>query len=183
VSIYKEQHALKTNFNKVHIFCDVDGVINVYPDAPYKLEEGSVAIAFEGEVRVFPLHWRKEVTDFFSDISPSEVEFVWLTTWRSHAPKALDPMWGISSRGFLEWDNKNQDYEQSQKGIALQEWAEQHPKTPFIWIDDVALKSWDSLSFSSREDVLGIMPYGWDGIALSNIEAMKEFIKKNSKGK
>lgn len=171
----------KTNLNKVHIFCDVDGVINVYPDAPYRLEKGQVAITVDDSAKVFPLHWRKEVSDFFSEISHSEIEFVWLTTWRNYAPKVLDPLWNITSRGFMPWENKLSDYSHAFKGIALEEWSLANPKVPFIWIDDIALRSWESHSFADRDDVLGIMPYSGDGLSDENLKDIRAFIDKHSK--
>jgi hypothetical protein len=171
----------KTNLNKVHIFCDVDGVINIYPDAPYRLEKGQVAVTVDGTAQVFPLHWRKEVSDFFSELSHVEVEFVWLTTWREYAPKVLDPLWNITSKGFMPWDNKLNDYHQHYKGLALEEWAKAHPRTPFIWIDDIALRSWETHSFSDRENVLGIMPYSGDGLTDDNLSKIKEFIELHKK--
>ena len=172
---------LKTDLSKVHIFCDVDGVINIYPDAPYRLEKGSVAVTVDDSAKVFPLHWRREVSDFFSELSHGQVEFVWLTTWRHYAPKVLDPLWNITSKGFLQWENKLQDYNQVFKGIALEEWAAAHPKTPFIWIDDIALRSWEGLSFANRDDVLGIMPYSGDGLTEDNLAFIKDFVKKHNK--
>lgn len=170
-----------TNTRKVHIFCDVDGVINVYPDAPYRLEKSQVAITVEDRAQVFPLHWRKEVTDFFSEISHNnDVEFVWLTTWREYAPKVLDPVWNISSKGFMPWENKLSDYTQMFKGVALDSWAKANPKTPFIWIDDIALKTWSALTFAKRSDVLGIMPYSGDGLTDENLKVIKDFIIKHA---
>lgn len=168
----------KTDPRKVHVFCDVDGVINIYADAPYRLEKGNVAITVDDRAQVFPLHWRKEVTDYLSEISHMEIEFVWLTTWREYAVKSLDPLWNIASKGFMPWDNKLSDYSQVYKGIALEAWSIQNPKTPFIWIDDIALRSWESLAFAKRENVLGIMPYSGDGLTDDNIHRMKEFIAK-----
>lgn len=84
--------------------------------------------------------WDSEVGARLAALSHSPyVDFVWLTDWRVSAPHALDKLLGINSVGYLDWQRKFSDYNQTFKRHAILEEQEESP-SKFIWIDDRANK-------------------------------------------
>jgi hypothetical protein len=133
----------------LRLYCDVNGVIQPGVRSEEELQE-RFPDAIEIDVLPHhswedPLHldrgmfwWDKEVIDRLAALSRSpHVDLVWLTDWRVSAPYSLDSLLGIESIGFLDWQRKFTDYNQSFKRRAIIEEQEQSP-SKFIWVDDRA---------------------------------------------
>lgn len=133
----------------IRLYCDVNGVIQPGIRSEEELQkrfpEAKVIDALPHYGWEDPLHyergqfwWDKEAMDRLAALSKSpHIDFVWLTDWRVSAPYTLDEMLGIKSIGFLDWERKFTDYNQSFKRRAILEEQEKSP-SKFIWIDDRA---------------------------------------------
>lgn len=132
------------------LYVDVDGVIMPYTyseeefnalDEQVQIEVYSTKPTPLGEVPetvIGNFGFNTFVAEKLSEWSKrDDVDFVWLTAWRSNAPLALDDVLHVDSVGYLPWQMKMADYQQSFKGVAIVEDQEKNP-SKFVWIDDVA---------------------------------------------
>lgn len=141
----------QVNPEAIRIYLDVNGV--VIPD----LESAEEYENFSGVKMAVPtikqnygwdpdepltektaIWFNEEVIHRLATLSRDpRVVVVWLTDWRISAPLSLDKAMGIESIGYLDWQRKFTDYNQSFKGVAIREDQKSSP-SKFIWIDDRA---------------------------------------------
>jgi len=169
---------------KVQIYCDVDGVINI-PPSPHTgngYDSGALLTIKQNmgygqteDIEV-EIRWRSFVIDFFRE---ANADFHWLTSWDQNAVDVLDPLLQLNSKGFIPWSKKFSDFSQSFKGRAIEQLQQANP-TPFIWIDDIATGNYKRLSFGKRKDILVIQTDPEIGIADEDMTQMAAFIKTNS---
>lgn len=162
------------------LFCDVDGVVNVPKGSHDNLIETPFRF-LEGLPKFFnykTFRHRPEVENFIKTI---EAEFVWLTAWQKFAPVSLDKLFERDSDGYLPWEHNFikwfTDRKHYYKSVALNEWVEDNPNRPFIWIDDYAVQFADQYDFAQREDVLIIKPETNVGLTDEHINKINKFVK------
>lgn len=172
----------------IRLYCDVNGVIQPGMRSQEELNErypdAQVIDALPHYGWEDPLHyergkfwWDIEAMDRLAALSRSpHIDFVWLTDWRVSAPYTLDEMLGIKSIGFLDWERKFTDHNQSFKRRAIIEEQEVSP-AKFIWIDDRANLSYGGAPhpFADEKD-----DYEWEydkeGNESNSSEAYEELI-------
>lgn len=154
----------------IRLYLDVDGVIK--PSVRSK-EELDARFPQAVELDVLPpyswldplplkrglFYWDKEAIARLAALSHSpHVDIVWLTDWRVSAPHALDELLGIKSVGFLDWERKFSDYNQSFKRVAIQDEQKESP-SKFVWVDDRANMPYGGAShpFAQEND-----DFDWD---------------------
>lgn len=120
----------------VNFFCDVDGCVNA-PEAPEAVLRAEVPWVAQtlGKpmVRTEEVFLTPHVVDFFSSLDTTKVNLWWLTGWKDNAPRELDPLLGVKSAGWVNWDNKLPN--EGGKLLALKEFLKDNPH-PFVWVDD-----------------------------------------------
>lgn len=162
------------------IFCDVDGVINVPKESHDNLIETPFKM-LEGLPKIFnykTFRHRPEVETFIQSIN---TDFVWLTAWQKFAPVSLDKLFQFNSNGYLPWEHNFikwfTDRKHYFKSVALNQWVENNPDKPFVWIDDYAVQFADQYNFSKRDDVIIVQPETHVGLTDKHIQTINNFVK------
>jgi hypothetical protein len=170
---------------KIRIFLDVDSTI-VMPKSPLinNCDSGAtVTINFKNKdgknfTRVEDLRWNSKVISFFSNLE--NVDIWWLTGWKEDAVLILDPLFNISSAGWLNWNFSDPNLEEGKLVSLLEKLKENN--APFIWLDDTLnvnpKKSLTDLSQFGKNLLIAPDPdFGLRDFELQNIS---NFIKENS---
>lgn len=169
----------------IRLYVDVNGVVEPIATEE-ELAKGDLEIAeidaipnlsWEDEVTLNHgrFWWNKPVIERLAALSRHpKVDFVWLTDWRVGAPHALDPLLGIESVGYLDWQRKFSDYGQSFKRVAIEEEQEEAP-SKFIWVDDRANEY-------EIEDVdyLNIVTNGRIGLTMAEMDIIEAWVEANA---
>lgn len=169
--------------NRVKVFSDVDSVIVLSEEDADHVEgltTGEVSFVsvntFGNTVKtVRELWWHEEIVNFFRS-TPAEIW--WLTGWREDATKLLDPLWNVTSAGWVNWDKEALSRSEVEKKHALLNQMKDDD-SPFIWIDDIAISS---ITDSPEDDIfwsdrcLLIIPEQGVGLTSSHVKLMEEFI-------
>jgi hypothetical protein len=168
---------------KPTIYCDVDGVLNVYSkDAALR---SVIARRRTPSVGLYlpkvPLRfkWYEHIVNEIVNELSAFVDFKWLTTWNDDAVRIIEPLTGIRSSGFLDYRMRLKEAgSQSQKYTVLKAHQLTNP-SPFIWIDDVATKNYREEDWVGHHDHLIIRTNPRFGLTMENLESMKEFLNNH----
>lgn len=166
---------------KPTIYCDVDGVLNVYSkDINLKsIIARRRTPSLGAYLPKVPLRfkWYEEIVNEIVNEFAALVDFKWLTTWNDDAVKIIEPLTGIRSSGFLNYQMKLKEAgSQSQKYTVLKAHQLINP-SPFIWIDDVATKHYKEEDWAGHHDHLIIRTNRKIGLTMEHLGTMKEFLK------
>lgn len=176
---------MNTLNKKVTVYCDVDGVLNV--------KRKSVGHSAEKAFRKLPLlagkilpkvnlwfRWQEEIIRKFSDeIIGGDTLFVWLTTWNYEAVSTVEPLTGLISHDVLEYRMRFHELKtQRRKYLLLKEHQKINP-SPFIWIDDVATRSYRESDWEDSHPHLIIRPSSTFGITEKELMQITEFMKQH----
>lgn len=182
----------------IRLYLDVDGVVSPFvrtvedmaerfPEAP-EVSFIPVGLPWSGEVQLVTglFAYDPTITQRLSDLSHSPlVDVVWLTSLRANAPMVLDELLNIKSLGYLPWQMKMADYAQSFKQVAIVEEQEEYP-SKFIWIDDVANKTYADSPLFYPEDIiadnqyLSITTNSFAGLTHSQLDLVDKWIAANT---
>lgn len=168
--------------SSVTIYCDVDGVLNVR-----RKSSGHMAEKIARKLplllgRVLPrvrlwFRWQEEIIlKFVEQVKTSESMFVWLTTWNHEAVSTIEPLTGLVSNEVLEYKMRFSELTNQRHKYALLKKHQAVNPSPFIWIDDVATRSYRADDWSADHPHLIIRPHSAFGISTSDIEKITNFI-------
>jgi hypothetical protein len=166
---------------KPTIYCDVDGVLNVYSkDNNLK---SVIARRRTPSVGLYlpkvPLRfkWYENIANEIVNELAAFVDFKWLTTWNDDAVRIIEPLTGIRSSGFLNYRMRlSEAGSQVKKYAVLKEHQLLNP-SPFIWIDDVATKHYREEDWTGHHDHLIIRTNRKLGLTMEHLDSMKDFLK------
>lgn len=171
----------------IRIYSDVDGVLLPFHlGVANRLGDTEKSILIKSNVD--PLASYTKNVLFFSDIisgvssisKKSELDFVYLSGWRSDAVTILDDLLDIESRGFLAWPNISHDFQHDHKGNSLRA-AESliDDSGLVVWVDDFAIRESiveDILSIHPGKKVLAIQTVSDVGLTLDQLQEILDFI-------
>lgn len=120
------------------------------------------------------IFWNKETQQFLRVIEHS-VEIVWLTGWKHNIP-AIEKTFNLQPHQWLDWKVTS---DESGKLEALHEFLLNHPETPFIWADDVAIKeNMQDICILPKNRLL-LTPEASTGLTSTELQSITEFIQKH----
>lgn len=169
---------------KFTIYCDVDGVFNVYHNSE-KLNKIIVkrklpSLGLYLPKIPLPFKWYEDISnDFVNRILSKHSPYLhWLTTWNHDAITIVEPLTGIKSTSYIEYRmTLKETTTQAYKYDLLKNHQRNNP-TPFIWIDDIATKNYKEQDWLEHPKHLVIQPSTKYGLTLENIETMERFISE-----
>lgn len=173
---------------KVRMYLDVDGCINAFRFTDLESSlwgETSTGIGHvepeSDNPRQYNIIWHQEMVE---SLRALDIDLVWLTTWRSDAPKSIGKLigWGEDARVLHPLDGITRFPSIYWKYAALIQDQKDDP-APFIWVDDELdnFERWVDEEFEALESQsLIVAPNSILGISPRNVEDMREFIKQVS---
>ena len=178
----------------IAIYCDFDGVINFFGDAGLRDPErhftdiryGHVDLPeVYGERRYAQLQWAHELVQRMNKLTEEhDVEFIWLTAWRSTAMSILKPMTKLKATRTILWDYVKGDHTHKYKLHGLVDDLEDNTYEGFVWIDDFAADDWKNRDiFPWQTPSLVIEPTPGFGISRLQMAHIEEFVKKIEKSR
>lgn len=126
--------------NRVRVYCDVDGVVRpeFETETGYMKADVRETIHIEELDKPYTFVSYSHIIERIRELSQRpDLDFVWLTSWRDKAPRYLDPLFGIESLGYLDFDLRMSDYSQMFKRTAIIKDQKKNPSS-FVWLEDVA---------------------------------------------
>lgn len=158
------------------MFLDVDGVLNAFRKSPW---------AETTKTRVYPSGYEHGLLIQTSPLLGQrllelEVDIHWLTTWREEANVHISPLVGLpQDLPVVQWDRKlGEGWSITGKGQAINQWREENPDHPFIWVDDEHLG--DPLGVipvvDDRGDHLIVGPHGAEGLLPEHIGQIEDWV-------
>lgn len=164
---------------KVVLYLDNDGVMNINQSQSFSdLKMVMVAPLDEPNTK-YKIRWSPTAIEHLNSFN---IEIVWLSSWKASGPEILDPLYGLNSSGFLDWDYQKGDYFDAGKYRALMADQAANPR-PFIWADDVATCNFKSSVWRkqmNREDFLILQTSERFGLNVHHLTKMAEFIQNYS---
>lgn len=148
--------------HNVHMFVDVDGVLNIFGD-PKCYHDGTDAdlesmhplyntsTCYKADVldsvkpsnRYYEILWSHEmIHDLKTIIESPSVDFSWLTSWYPFTDEIINPLFDMSYDDnpdviidtVSDWMHFHQSY--YDKYNYVKRYVSKHPDNPIIWIDD-----------------------------------------------
>lgn len=166
---------------RVRVFLDVDGVINL-PfskewNADLEVEVPFVKTLANGSVmrRTEDVRLNSTALTFLKSLS-AKADIFWLTGWKDAAPNAFDSIIGMESKGWLDWSMKVEDFFETGKLKALQDFQNADP-APFVWVDDIATAGLTGEAIGFK-DALLIQTDEFAGLTLEHMEMINHFVMK-----
>jgi len=168
------------------LFTDVDGVINILV-RPQFVEKYQVwPTVMEGTANGYIIQWSPEMIEALNQlVADFDLDHLWLTTWRADAAPKIGAMVGFGSESdFLPWFRGFSDYSSLRgKVLALIEWAQENPGTPFVFIDDEFFS--DDFGGSRAESIrrAGGLPVGSDprsALSPENIAEIRTYLTEKT---
>lgn len=157
---------------RIKIYADVDGTLNVYQ------YQRHLTADVEARGYTIPVRWNEEVIERLAKISQLDsVEWWWLTAWGQDARDVLDPLWGIESTGVMDWGEEPGDALHRSKWLPVRADQDAH-RTPFVWMDDMALRDLTPDEFVTREDALFLSCNELIGIQPEDVDRIDAFIER-----
>ena len=163
------------------LYLDHDGVVNIYQSQCFRDLEKTFVRSLDEPDKDYKVRWSPTL---IRELNNFDIEIVWLSSWKKSGPVVLDPLYGLNSNGFLDWEYRKGDYFDAGKYRALQEDQARNPR-PFIWADDVATRNFKSSVWRKnlgREDFLILQTSERFGLNIRHLDKMDEFIKKVDSG-
>lgn len=170
--------------NEITIYCDVDGVFNVYHQnnalTKTMLRRRLPSLGVYLPKLPLPFIWYEEISDLFvkNILVKHSPNLHWLTTWNDDAVSLIEPLTGIKSTSVIPYHMGLKEVTtQAYKYSLLKEHQTQNP-TPFIWIDDIATKNYREEDWVQHPAHLVIQPMTKYGLTIKDIEKMEIFIER-----
>lgn len=173
----------------IAVYCDFDGVINFFGDAELRdperqfadIKTGQVPHPRKnGEVHYTQLQWSNELVKRMNSLTKEhDVEFIWLTAWRSSGMTILKPMTNLNASRTILWEWFEDDYSHKYKLHGLVDDLKVNEYEAFVWIDDFAADGWrDRDNFPRGIPSLVIEPVPGYGISRLQMQRIEEFVDK-----
>lgn len=126
--------------------------------------------------RYFNLNWSAELV---RKLDALDADWLWLTSWKADGPEFLDPLLGIESAGWMDWDySAATGFNHEMKFPALVADQAANPR-PFVWVDDEATVAFDASALPVEVPHLVLTPDDAVGVTATDLEAMSEFVAKH----
>lgn len=160
---------------RVRLFLDVDGVINAQLNHFHWGKRASR----RGTAQGFVIHWSDAMVDVLSSL---DVELIWATTWREHAPTDIGLLTGYGLDARVLHPKLDPDAETTFPSIewkkeAIRAFLVEEPG-PWVQIDDelhYGHEEWGRFATDNRGLIVGPNPLY--GISPVNIERIRQFIQ------
>lgn len=160
------------------LFLDVDGVLNALdPQACDWGDDWRTYVAHD-DLRSYRMRFSRRMLD---RIAALDVEIVWCTTWRNLANTELSPLIGwpgdfpvigsfTDRRSHMDW-----------KYAGVREYLLDHPRRPFIWVDDDVCVQERVLNWASSWDGPSLLIAPDTGLGLSerHVEMIERFVNQH----
>lgn len=135
---------------KTDIFLDVDGVFNAFAwNASHQAEQHWPVDPVTAPINGYRFTWFEAVIDWINQTEAREdVQFHWLTTWRSNAPRLVAPVVGINGATWpvFDGDDEPASFNASWGGTrepagwwklsCVESYFGDNPDCRVVWIDD-----------------------------------------------
>jgi len=162
----------------VTLYLDVDGVINTNQNKSFTDLKLGFATPLDEPDESYKMRWSPTIISFLMSLG---IRIVYLSSWKASGPAVLDPLFGLKSDGFLDWDKIPNTYFDFGKLVALKADQEAHP-SPFIWIDDIATRNFKNKEWTEagRNDFLVIQTSDRYGLNSKQLDKMADFVAAHS---
>lgn len=159
------------------LYCDVDGVINIYKKRPHDSMSANIVRRlphFAKTLRVpVKITWREDIIERLAKLP---VNLVWLTTWNWEAVEKIEPLTGLKSSDVLFYKMKlSEVYNQRHKYALLKNHQKTHP-SPFVWVDDVAPRFYNKNDWLDLNHLI-IKPTRGEGLTSADMDKIENFIQ------
>ena len=178
---------------------DFDDVLNIFSSRnAYRSKKGAFGYLARSSPYIdghsYDINWSKELARKLMDAkSKYGFDWLWLTIWKSNTVKYVDPLMGIKSDGYIDWDADSgidwrtptdviDDIRDTRKYAILLSKLKDNPM-PFIWIDDSATRKYNKADFVGVLDVphIIIRPAVDFGMLKDDLDTMLNFLDSISK--
>lgn len=166
------------------IYIDVDGVINAVSGKAPKQNTGWLGEWKQESIAGYPILWSTELIDRLNALDAREdVEFIWLTTWRSLAPQVLSEAIGLNGQDWDYVDAPDEDLENLNHwwklaAIRRKRKLRHVDVSKSVWIDDDIYYESAASAWVRDEwpNLLAISPNSYHGITRKQMESIEEFL-------
>ena len=154
----------------IKLYLDVDGVINAW----HADTEWPTLVV--GDAHGYNVKWSPEMV---AELKSLDLELIWATTWRQHAPEQLAPLIGYGENvRYLTERPKLSEYGSigwKYRGVVNdQKWE----PSPFVWIDDEHHRT--TVDWAKANGGLAIQSHPDLGITPEEMERIKAYVEANS---
>lgn len=157
---------------RIKLYADVDGTLAV---PPYGLHESAQVVVRGYQLTI---HWNAEVVSRLAALSHLPgTEWWWLIAWGTDAVRVLDLLWGIESASVVDSTEQVGDWSHRSKQAAVAE-DQKLDRTPFVWMDDLAIDNLDAELKLLRRDSLLVPVNGNVGVKITDVERIETFIEQ-----